>query len=208
MANWRRPCSSRHRDPTDARAPRVALPAALATLFTAACGHAGNEAPPPAPGKATLPTAQQALCVPADEGTLRAKLQGAIDAEFEWGAGVPQCRGGLRPGGDGVRLIYKGELPGEGTVLIVIGAGPLAAGQSARDVPVNLTIVREGTGRFFATQGDDKCALDEVRQEPTDDPRVYRLTGRGYCTQPARAVVGEGSVLLPRFDVTAIVDFK
>ena len=139
---------------------------------------------------------------------LRAKLQGAIDAEIAWGAGVPQCRGSLRPGGDGVRLIYKGELPGEGPVLIVIGAGPLAAGQSARDVPVNLTIVREGTGRFFATQGDDKCALDEVRQEPTDDPRVYRLTARGYCTQPARAVVGEGSVLLPRFDVTAIVDFR
>lgn len=208
MANWRRPCSSRHRDPTDTRPPQAALAAALLASFTAACGHAGNESLPPAPDGPALPSAQQALCIPANEGSLRAKLQGAIDAEFEWGAGVPHCRGGLRPGGDGVRLIYKGELPGEGPVLIVIGAGPLAAGQSARDVPVNLTIVREGTGRFFATQGDDKCAFDEVRQEPTDDPRVYRLTGRGYCTQPARAVVGEGSVLLPRFDVTALVDFR
>jgi hypothetical protein len=116
--------------------------------------------------------------------------------------------GGLRPGGDGVRLIFKGELPGDGPLLIVIGAGPLAAGQTARNVPVNLTVVREGKGRFYATQGDDRCAFDEVRQEPTADPQVYRLTGRGYCTQPARAVGGDGSVLLSRFDVTAVVDFK
>jgi hypothetical protein len=114
----------------------------------------------------------------------------------------------LRPGGDGIRLIYKGSIPGEGTVLVVIGAGPLAAGQSTRNVPVNLTIVREGTGRFFATQGDDKCALDEVRQEPAGDPKVYRLTGRGYCTQPARAIGGEGAVLVSRFDVQAIVDYR
>jgi hypothetical protein len=180
--------------------------AALAGLLAAACGHAGNDAEPQ--GQAALPPAQQALCVPADEGQLQARLQGAIDAEIDWGAGVQQCRGGLRPGGDGIRLIYKGSIPGEGTVLVVIGAGPLAAGQSTRNVPVNLTIVREGTGRFFATQGDDKCALDEVRQEPAGDPKVYRLTGRGYCTQPARAIGGEGAVLVSRFDVQAIVDYR
>ena len=180
--------------------------AALAALLTAACGHAGNDAEPK--GQAALPPAQQALCVPADEGHLQARLQGAIDAEIDWGAGVQQCRGGLRPGGDGIRLIYKGSIPGEGTVLVVIGAGPLAAGQSTHNVPVNLTIVREGTGRFFATQGDDKCALDEVRQEPAGDPKVYRLTGRGYCTQPARAIGGDGAVLVSRFDVQAIVDYR
>jgi len=37
------------------------------------------------------------------------------------------------------------------------------------------------------------------------DPSRFRLEGRGYCTQPARAVTGEGAVLLSRFDVVAIV---
>jgi hypothetical protein len=180
----------------------VAAVAALAT----ACGHAGDE--PASPPGDLAAAAGQALCIPSDEGQLRAKLQGAIDAEIDWAKDVPQCMGGLRPGGDGVRLIFKGELPGDGPLLIVIGAGPLAAGQTARNVPVNLTVVREGKGRFYATQGDDRCAFDEVRQEPTADPQVYRLTGRGYCTQPARAVGGDGSVLLSRFDVTAVVDFK
>jgi hypothetical protein len=186
---------------------------ALLALLVSACGHAGNEAasPPssaPAPKPGGLPAAAQALCIPSPEGFIRARLQGAIDADIDWGATVGQCRGGLRPGGDGVRLIYKGSVPAGDTLLVVIGAGPLRAGQSARDVPVNLTIVREGQGRFYATQGYDKCAFDEVRQEPTNDPQVYRLTGRGYCTQPARALGGDGSVLVSRFDVSAIVAFE
>jgi hypothetical protein len=82
----------------------------------------------------------------------------------------------------------------------------LQPGQSARNVPVNLTIVREGTGQFFATRGGDKCALDTVAQVPLeDDPSRFRLEGRGYCTQPARALDGNGAVLMSRFDVVAIV---
>jgi hypothetical protein len=73
-------------------------------------------------------------------------------------------------------------------------------------VPVNLTLVQEGAGQFFATQGDDKCAMDEVRQESVGKT-LFRLTGRGYCTQPARAVQGDGAVLMSRFDVEAVVDF-
>jgi hypothetical protein len=145
--------------------------------------------------------------MPAAEGSLNARLQGALEAEIDWSGSEPQCKGSLRPDGDGVRLIYKGPLP-EGPLLVVIGIGPLRAGESARNVPVNLTLVREGTGRFFATQGNDKCAMDEVRQEPTGEPQVYRLTGRGYCIQPARAIGGEGAVLMSRFDVMALVDYR
>ena len=193
----------------------LAVPLAMLVV---ACGHAGDATAPPRDPSGQTPSvagaqhdpsagARPALCVPADEGSLHARLQGALEAEIDWAGGVPQCKGGLRPDGDGVRLIYKGNLP-EGPLLVVIGIGPLRAGESARDVPVNLTLVREGTGRFFATQGNDKCAMDEVRQEPAGEPQVYRLTGRGYCIQPARAIGGEGAVLMSRFDVTALVDYR
>ncbi len=199
------------------RAPRIEPHRRLATgLLTAAwlagagCGHAQ---PVPAPAPATPPAGTEAadklLCAPVERGYLRARLQGAIDARIDWSVGTPQCRGGRRPSGDGVRLLYKGSLGDGGRLLIVLGAGPLAAGQDARNVPVNLTVVREGSGQFFATQGDDKCALDQVHQEPLAGAAgQYLLTGRGYCTQPARAVGGEGSVLLSRFDVEAIVDYN
>jgi len=175
-----------------------------ALIGAAGCGHAGERQaaaePPPSAGS-------QPLCVPSEQGFLRAKLQGSIEADLDWSAGTPQCRGGLRPSGDGVRLLFKG--PGaspDESLLIVIGIGPLRPGESRSQVPVNLTLVQEGAGQFFATQGDDKCAMDEVRQE-SQGKTLFRLTGRGYCTQPARAVQGDGAVLVSRFDLEAVVDF-
>lgn len=152
---------------------------------------------------------QDVFCAPASEGSLRARLQGAIDAELDWSAPqMAQCLGGPRPQGDGLRLVYKGTVDGAPLLLVIGVAGLARATPSARNVPANVTLVREGTGAFYSTQGDDKCALDEVRQEPVagHDGR-YRLSARGYCTQPARALGGDGAVLVTRFDATALVDY-
>jgi hypothetical protein len=195
-------CSSPRPGRTELRA---LLAFCWALIGATGCGHAGERqaaADPPPPS-----TGSQPLCVPSEQGFLRAKLQGSIEADLDWSACTPQCRGGLRPSGDGVRLLFKG--PGanpDESLLIVIGIGPLRPGESRSQVPVNLTLVQEGAGQFFATQGDDKCAMDEVRQEP-QGKTLFRLTGRGYCTQPARAVQGDGAVLVSRFDVEAEVDF-
>ena len=173
-------------------------------MLAAGCGHAETPSPPTAP--ANKP---ELLCAPAPEGSLRARLQGAIDAELDWSPPqVAPCLGGTRPQGDGVRLVYKGELDGT-PLLIVIGIASLARDTaSARNVPANVTLVREGAGEFYSTQGDDKCALDEVQQEPiAGQTGRYRLTARGYCTQPARALSGDGAVLVTRFDAVAIVDY-
>jgi hypothetical protein len=200
MANWRRRCSypPEHPPESGSRAPLAAL---LIALSATACGHAEEKT------AAQSATAGPASCIPAEEGALRARLQGAIDADIEWGPEATHCRGGVRPQGDGVRLLFKGTTDVTGPLLIVVGLAPLRAGESARNVPANLTLVREGTGQFYATRGQDKCAFDEVRQTPVEaSPNLYRLEGRGYCTQPARALAGEGAVLVSRFDVVAIVD--
>jgi hypothetical protein len=182
----------------------VALGVSLcAATLVAACGNA--ETPPGSP----MSAGKEALCAPADSGFLRARLQGAIDAEIDWSSpAVPQCLGGPRPAGDGIRLVYKG-VAADGPLLVVIGIALKQRGGSAQNVPANLTLVREGTGQFYATQGDDKCALDEVRQEPVDGHTGrYHLTGRGYCTQPARALGDDGgSVLVTRFDVEAVIEY-
>lgn len=214
MASWQRLSSSRPAPRTDRCFPAL-LP--LFALLAGGCGHADDhprptEATPApattAPADANMPQApaSEALCVPAETGMLRARLQGTIDAEIDWGPGAGHCQGGVRPQGDGLRLLYKGSVEDVGPLLLVFGVGPLRPGESARNVPVNLTVVREGTGQFFATQGPDKCALDTVTQAPVaGDAALFRLEGRGYCTQPARAVGSEGAVLLSRFDVIAMV---
>jgi hypothetical protein len=187
---------------TQAAAP---LPATAAHPTTAAAESSAGDVS--GPGDPSGHTASAALCKAADAGFLRARMQGALVAEIDWKAGhEPQCLGGPRPAGDGLRLLYKGATA-EGPLLIVIGIGGLEPGVSGRNVPANLTVIREGTGVFYATQGDDKCAFDSVHQEPLGGrPKRFKLTGRGYCTQPARALGAEGAVLMSRFDVEAIID--
>ena len=149
-----------------------------------------------------------ALCRPAPAGFLRARLQGAIDAELDWsGPDTPPCIGGPRPTQDGLRLVFKGKAGAE-PLLVIIGVGVGETVTAARNVPASVTVVREGAGEFFATQGDDKCAVDELTQEAVaGQAGRYRLTGRGYCTQPARAVGDDGAVLVSRFDVDALVEY-
>lgn len=189
---------------TERTVRRVAQPIALMVLLaTAGCSHADTEQAKPAVAGETSPT-----CKPSSRGFLRARLQGSIDAELDWSSTLPQCRGGVRPGGDGVRLLYKGHDAANQPLLLVIGAGPLRKGEAARNVPVNLTVVREGAGEFYATQGHDKCTLDSVTQELLPgNGNQYLLAGRGFCTQPARSVRGQGAVLVSRFDLEAIVDY-
>lgn len=204
MASWQRPCSSRRAPRTDRR--WLGLLPALA-LLCGGCGRADDRTDDrTGDGTDGRPAATDAGCIPAATSSLRARLQGTIAAEIDWGKEGPHCLGGVRPQGDGLRLVYKGSVPDAGPLLLVFGIAPLRPGESARNVPVNVTVVREGSGQFFATQGEDKCALDAVTQVPVEgDPTRYRLEGRGYCTQPARAVGGDGAVLLSRFDVVAIV---
>jgi len=205
MVNWQEPYSFRRAHRPD-RAAQLGPLLLVTCLLGAGCGRAAD---PPAPAEtASPPAAPEALCVAADAGSLRARLSGAIEAEIDWSdSGEPQCRGSVRPSGDGLRLVYRGTLPEAGPLLIVLGAGPVRPGESARNVPVNITLVREGSGEFFATQGDDKCAFDVLHQTPVEgSAKSFRVEGRGYCMQPARAVGGGPAVLVSRFDVTAIVD--
>ena len=220
MASWLNPCSYDRpvRKPNKPRALPASRWSPLLWLALASAG-CGRAAPPAAtvlpeagtrsaPQADTKPANAQVLCSPAASGRLQAKLQGAIDAELSWAApDQAQCLGGPRPTGDGVRLLYKGDAAGA-PLLVVIGIGALTQGASGRNLPVNLTLIREGTGQFFATQGDDKCALDSLEQAAIEGSKTrFQLTGRGYCTQPARALGGGGAVLVSRFDVEALVDY-
>jgi hypothetical protein len=191
--------------------------------------HAHDEAPAahkPA-DKAVSPPAP-ASCLPSGDGYLRARLTGAIKAELNWGNDGTECTGAVRPTDGGIRMRFSrpdsaptgthadsaptgATATQPGRLVLVFGIAGLREGKSARELPVNLTVIREGQGQFFSTQGDDKCTLDEVVQEPIvgipHRSRSYRVVARGFCTEPARAVRGQGAVLLSRFDYAGRIDF-
>jgi hypothetical protein len=178
----------------------------LSTVF-ASNGHAQAQQPQ-APAAAPAATAK---CLPAGDGYLRARLSGALSTELDWGNEGTECSGAVRPTDGGIRMRFS-RPDGQGKLVLVFGIAQLREGKPARNIPVNVTLIREGAGEFFSTQGDDKCTLDLVTQDVIVGiprrARSYRVTARGFCTEPARAVRGKGAVLLSRFDYSGRVDFE
>jgi hypothetical protein len=139
------------------------------------------------------------------------RLRGSIDTEVHWREPDLECTGMARPDGRGLRLRFAGLRPGDGALAIVFAAPDLGMGVAARSVPVNVTLIDEAGERIYGTQGDSRCMLDSVEQRPLTDatlpPHTFQVSARGFCTVPARAVDGDGSVLLTRFDFAGLVTF-
>ena len=149
-------------------------------------------------------------CLPDDAGFLTMRLRGSIEAEIDWRAPELDCTGMSRPDGRGLRVRFAGKRAG-GDLAIVFAAPELGMGVSAKGVPVNVTLLDGAGERIYGTQGDSRCFFDEVAQQVlTDDGlplRSYRVEARGFCTVPARALDGDGAVLLTRFDFAGLVTF-
>jgi hypothetical protein len=151
--------------------------------------------------------------LPSGDGYLRARVSGAINIELDWDNQGTECTGAVRPTDGGIRLRFSRLERDSGTkIVFVFGIANLREGQSAKTLPVNVTLIREGAAEFYSTQGDDKCMLDEVKQSVLvgipHRARSYRVVARGFCTEPARAVRGEGAILVSRFDFAGRVDFE
>lgn len=161
------------------------------------------ERPPEAP--------QPSACTTGGNGYLKARVAGTIATEIDWPNSGTVCTGEARPRG-GVRLSFKNKTGNGESLLIVFGIPGAREGLAARALPANLTVVREGAAQFFSTQGDDKCTIDDLKQEPLrgapHKERTYRIVVRGFCSEPARAVHGQGAVLVSRFDFASELHFS
>lgn len=170
--------------------------------------HAQDGAAPP---KASAPPTSVPKCLSSGDGYLKARLAGTLNTELNWGNEGTECTGAVRPTDGGIRMRFTATTAAGEKLVLVFGIASLREGQDAQSVPVNVTVIREGAGEFFGTQGDDKCMLDRVTQQAIvgipNRSRSYKIVARGFCTEPARAIRGKGAVLLSRFDYAGRVDF-
>ena len=172
--------------------------------------------PPPAQKSAADLLAPSGGCLPTGDGFFRARLDGELQMRLDWGDAQIQCEGMARPDGNGVRLSFRRARPQADSLpdslLIVLGISGLSESSSGQALPANVTIIEERTSRVFGTLGDDKCTVDELRQELVSpwrpDTRVYRVSGRGFCTAPALAVGGDRTVLMSTFDFAGQVMYE
>jgi hypothetical protein len=177
-----------------------------------ASGPTAEARPPPAadardPASSAADPIVPAVCLPTGDGYLRARLAGTVEARVDWRNAGTSCEGEPRDMPPGVRLSFK-RVPHEGPdLLFVFGLTGVHEGQSGRELGTNLTIIVQGTDRIYGTLGDSRCTVDTLTQRRLAHGRRYRVEARGFCTQPAHAIRGNGDVLVSTFEFAGIVDY-
>jgi hypothetical protein len=163
------------------------------------------------PSAAAAPAAQPHGCLAAGNGYLRAEIRGARNLDVNWGNDQLECDGGPRPGSGGLRLAFAGPPLEDGHRLrMVFGVARVHEGRSGRELPTNLTVIFEGEQRLFATRGDDRCTVDQLRQERLADAgskRRWRVVARGFCVSPASTLNSDARLLVSKFDFAGSVVF-
>ena len=187
--------------------------AAIPALAEVAGGSPAQRAGPvPAP-PASAAHASTAGCLPTGNGYLRARIRGALNLDINWHNADIECDGGLRPDGSGLRVSFAGPPHGDGRRLrLVFGVRAVSEGRAGRELPTNLTVILEGEQRVFATRGDDRCTVDELRQERLGalggPARSWRIVARGFCTEPASTLSSDARILVTRFDFAGNAVFE
>jgi hypothetical protein len=174
---------------------------------TLAAAQLPAAAAPVAQAPAATETAAAAACLISGDGYFRAHLAGAIDATIDWPNSGTRCEGEPRDQPPGVRLSFQRGSGGATDLLFVFGITGVRKGQSLREAGTNLTVIVQGTNRIFGTLGDSRCTVDSLTQRALKIPGSYRLEARGFCTQPAHAVRGDGAVLVSTFEFAGAVNY-
>jgi hypothetical protein len=171
-------------------------------------------AAPDGPGTFALPgtlapsaSAGPAKCLASGDGYLRARVAGALDRRVDWHNSGLRCQGEARNAPPGVRLSFQ-RPGGKPDLLFVFGLTGVREGLPAHEVATNLTLIVQGTDRIYGTLGDSRCTVDSLSQRRLGPGKSYRLEARGFCTQPAHAVRGEGVVLVSTFEFAGVVNYE
>jgi hypothetical protein len=177
---------------------------AVALSFT----HTASATPPTEPAATPAPGG----CFAGGDGYLRARVRGAMALDLDWKNAQMQCEGGPRPSGNGVRVSIGGPLRGDGRrIRMVFGIAGVGEGAGGKALRTNVTILFEGEKRIFATQGDDKCTVDSLKQQRVETlgagRAIYRVEARGFCLGPATSLSREERLFLTSFDFAGRVEF-
>jgi hypothetical protein len=129
------------------------------------------------------------------EAQVRVELFGGIQETLDWQADTLTCAGMPRPEGRGARLRLSGPV-GDRTVAFILGVPDLRQGDTGKELPTNVTLIEEGTGRFFATPDTSGCWTDIDSHDPVAEESVseYRISGTLYCVSPLAELNGGSSI--------------
>jgi hypothetical protein len=169
----------------------------LLALFAACDGPTAPNAEENAVVESLAPESYELAC--GEDGRLVVALYGGIRAEIDWQQGALSCTGMPRPDDEGARMRLSGSVSDgdeSRTLAFILGIPDLEMGRTGTELPTNVTLIEEGTGRFFGTQDNDICWTDVAKHEPIggDGDRLHRIAGTLYCVSPLAELNGNASV--------------
>jgi hypothetical protein len=200
--------------PVHAAVPVTAAVPVMAGASMAAANQPQNAAPAnPLAGLPAVGAKNPHGCLASGDGFLRVRIRGALVLDVSLHNAELECDGGPRPDGSGIRVSFAGPARSDGRRLrMVFGVARATEGVLGRELPTNLTVIFEGEQRMFATRGDDKCTVDEFKQERVGafggHTRNYRVSARGFCIAPVKALSTEESILVNSFDFAGSITFE
>lgn len=188
--------------------------AAIMALGIAAGAAPADSPPTTAPSgsaeavAAPAPATPPPRCLESGDGYFRAHVAGAVEANIDWANAGTRCEGESKFPPPGVRMAFQ-HSPSRGVdLLFVFGLTGIVEGRAAHEVGTNLTVIVQGTDQFYGTEGDSRCTVDSLGQRRVaGSPHTYRIEARGFCTQPAHAVRGDGAVLVSTFEFAGLVNY-
>ena len=178
---------------------RTITPLSLAAIVAIAAIVVRSLTAAPAPAQAVIQAVGDAdLCPSVHDAYLSGAIYGGLDRQIEWRGTDMSCTGGLRPRGDGVRLVFAAPGGQDGDRLVfVIGIAGAISDLTTSERLANVTVIDESSGRFFSSGGQERCWTTVASVD--DDGRLLRIAGRVYCTGSLPSVSDSGSVTLRDF---------
>ena len=190
------------------RSASIAIFAAGSVALSADTAGEAPGAAAPSGAALSAPAPAAKTCLPSGDGYLRARVGGAIEAEIDWPNSGTACEGEPKLDPAGVRLSFRRVSGARPNLLFLFGLTGVREGEPLHASGANLTIIVQGTDRIYGTRGDSRCTVDSLTQRRLGGEHEYRLEARGFCTEPAHAVRGEGMVIVSRFDFAGIVNYQ
>lgn len=153
-------------------------------------------------GAIAIATEPGGACLPGDGGRLQMEISGDFVATLDWANEGTRCDGGPRPAGDALRLMFSREDDG---LLVVIGITGLQRGQTGEGLLANVTLVRQGLGRFYGTLGADACVVAVAENTPVEGlADAWRVRGQGFCAASIEAIARDGEIRIAPFQFTGL----
>lgn len=142
-----------------------------------------------------------------DNSAVSASLFGAIKADIEWSENDMECHSMPRPDNHGARLRFVGDVSGE-RLAIIIALPSLNPGDTAVEIPSNVTVSVEGSGRFFSTPGLESCWTEVITQsELVESSGTFVIEGTLFCIAALGEINGDAAVSIPEFRFSTILNW-